>query len=179
MTFSPDDITEDKESRYIRLLTANHVRIKSFIFSMLPNEADADDVMQDASIIMWKKFDSYVPETDFTSWAVTIAKYKVLEFRRKNFSDGLMLDNTVLEMLAKDSLSVSEHTQERTEKLMECVKELTDVDRDFIQQKYSYGLTLKKLAGRFGLSISSAFRNNARIHGLLHGCVQRKMKVGA
>ncbi len=179
MTVGQEKSFEDKESRYIRLLTANHVRIKSFIFSLLSNEADAEDVMQDTSIVMWKKFDSYVPETDFTAWAVTIAKYKVMEFRRKNYSDGLMVDNQVLEILAKNNLDISEQTEERTEKLMECVKELQEVDRHFIQLKYSHGLTLKKLANRFGLSVTSAFRNNARIHGLLHSCVQRKMKVRA
>ncbi len=179
MAFGSEKKCEDKESRYIRLLTANYVRIKSFIFSMLPNEADADDVMQDASITMWKKFDTYIPETDFAAWAVTIAKYKVMEFRRRNFSNSILVDNEVLELLAKDNLQVFERSQERTEKLMECVKELTAGDQDFIKLKYSQGLTLKKLASRFGLSVTSAFRNNARIHGLLQSCVQRKMRVEA
>ena len=179
MTFRTDTKHDDKESSYIRLLTANYVRIKSFIYSMLPNEADADDVMQEASIIMWKKFDSYVPNTDFTAWAVTIAKYKVLEFRRKNYSDNVMLDSQVLELLAKDNLNIFEQAEERTEILMECVNSLPEGDRDFIKLKYSHGLTLKKLANSFGLSVTSAFRNSARIHGLLQSCVQRKMKVRA
>lgn len=79
MTGLPNKNLKVKENQYIRLLSAHYVRIKSFIFTMLPNESDADDVMQETSITLWKKFNDFQSGTDFVAWPVTIAKYKALE----------------------------------------------------------------------------------------------------
>ncbi len=169
----------EKEKQYIGLLAAHYVRIKSFIFSMLPNESDADDVMQETSITLWEKFDAFEQGTDFVAWAVTIAKYKVLEFRRKNQSNPLMLDTRVLELLEKENQSFYDQTEEKTQALNQCVQKLSGKDRNFLKLKYSHGFTLSKLSQRFGFSVTSAYRNDARIHGLLLYCIRRLLRLGS
>lgn len=168
-----------REENFIRLLSANYIRIKSFIFCQLPNESDVEDVMQETSVTLWNKFEDYQSGTDFVAWAVTIAKYKVMEFRRRNRHNPFLLDDDVLELLNGENPSNFDNTEERTQALASCVKKLPRSDQEFIKLKYSDGFTLKKLAHRFGLSIATAYRNLARIHGLLIECVRREIGVGA
>ena len=49
--------------------------------ALVPNVFDADEVFQDTSITLWKKFDQYRPDLDFRAWACRIAYYKVLKLR--------------------------------------------------------------------------------------------------
>ena len=167
-----------KEEDYIRSLSAHYVKIKSFIFCMLPNASDVDDVMQETSVTLWNKFNDYQPGTDFVAWAVTIAKYKVLEFRRKNQHNPIMLDENVVELLEKENTSFFDNTEERARALIQCIKKLSSQDQEFLKLKYAEGFTLKKLAQRFGFSITSIYRNSGRIHGLLLGCIHRVLGVG-
>jgi len=167
-----------REEKCIRLLSMHYVQIKSFIFCMIPNASDVDDVMQETSVFLWHRFDDYQPGTDFVAWAVTIAKYKVLEFRRKNQHNPIMLDKNVLELLEKEDTSLFDNTEERTQALVHCLKKLSGQDQEFLKLKYAEGFTLKRLAQRFGLSITSTYRNSGRIHSLLLGCIHQALGVG-
>jgi RNA polymerase sigma-70 factor (ECF subfamily) len=74
---------QDKQSfddRFLRLLLKNHYKIYAYILAFTHNTNDADDVMQDVSTILWKKFNKFKAGTNFTAWAVKVARYKVLQF---------------------------------------------------------------------------------------------------
>lgn len=167
-----------KKDQFVPLLVANYVRIKSFIFTMLPNGTDADDVMQETCVTLWNKFDDFQLDTDFVRWAVTVAKYKVFEFRRKNSHNPVMLDTRVLEQLERENQNLFDKTEETTDALTQCIQKLSSKDRNFIQLRYANSLTLKKMAQRLGFSVTSVHRNSARIHGLLFGCIRRFLGMG-
>ena len=124
-----------QEKTFITLFAANSSRINSFIFCMVPNESDAEDILQETTITMWEKYDTYQQGTDFVAWAVTIAKYKILEFRRKNKAKNLLLDDAVLTLLEEDSRNLFDDTEQRTRALRQCVQKLPKKDRDFIKLK--------------------------------------------
>ncbi|HDS84334.1 MAG TPA: sigma-70 family RNA polymerase sigma factor [Phycisphaerales bacterium] len=167
-----------QKADFIGLFAANSSRINSFIFCMVPNESDAEDIMQETTMTMWQKFDAYKHGTDFVAWAVTIAKYKILEFRRKNKAKHLQLDETVLSLLEKDSQRLFDDTDQRTRALRQCLQKLHKKDRDFLKLKYSEGLTAKKISHRIGVSLAAVYRVNARLNAQLLGCVQRILSVG-
>jgi RNA polymerase sigma-70 factor (ECF subfamily) len=167
-----------QEKTFITLFAANSSRINSFIFCMVPNESDAEDILQETTITMWEKYDTYQQGTDFVAWAVTIAKYKILEFRRKNKAKNLLLDDAVLTLLEEDSRNLFDDTEQRTRALRQCVQKLPKKDRDFIKLKYSQGLPAKRISQRIGISMAAVYRVNARLHAILFGCIQRILTTG-
>lgn len=169
---------ENREVTFVSLYAANSSRINSFIFCMVPNESDAEDIMQETTITLWEKFNTFTYGTDFAAWAVTIAKYKIYEFRRKNKAKHLLLDETVLDMLEKDGQHLFDDTEQRTRAIRQCIRKLPKNDRDFIKLKYSQGLNAKKISHRIGMSIAAVYRVNARLHAVLLGCIQRILLVG-
>jgi DNA-directed RNA polymerase specialized sigma24 family protein len=88
-----------------------------------------------------------------------------------------MLDKNVLELLEKENASVFDNTEERSHALTQCLKKLSSQDQEFLKLKYADSFTLKKLAQRFGFSVTSVYRNSCRIHGLLLGCIRRVLGV--
>src|ERR1700722_10832150 len=58
-------------------------RIYAYVVSLLPNRADAEDVFQQTSLILWKKWQQFDPTRDFVTWACGIAHFEVRNFLRK------------------------------------------------------------------------------------------------
>src|SRR5215218_100140 len=72
-----------KNKPFLRLFLQNQRRLYAYILTLLPNRADADDVLQETSLVMWDKFDPADPPTDFLAWARRVAYHKVLDFYKK------------------------------------------------------------------------------------------------
>ena len=45
------------------------------------NKNDVDDILQRATITMWRKYASFQPGTSFVHWAIKIAKYESSNFK--------------------------------------------------------------------------------------------------
>src|SRR6266508_2218769 len=69
---------------FLRLFLQNERRLYAYILTLLPNRADADDVLQEASLVMWDKFNERQPPDDFAAWGCRIAYFKVLDFCKKS-----------------------------------------------------------------------------------------------
>src|SRR5262245_16549035 len=82
-TGDSDERAPDKSKLFLRLFLQNERRLYGYILTLLPNRADADDTLQEASLAMWDKFDAKAPPGDFLAWARRVAYYKVLDFYKK------------------------------------------------------------------------------------------------
>jgi RNA polymerase sigma-70 factor (ECF subfamily) len=69
--------------RFVRLLALCQRRIFVYAMSLLHDPDDAEDVLQETNLVLWKKFKEYEPGTDFARWASRIAYHEALRVRRK------------------------------------------------------------------------------------------------
>ena len=77
------DIQSQQYQLFQREYLQNRKKIFTFIFFLVGNRADADDIFQDACVVMWKKFDSFKPGTSFVAWAKQICRNLVMDYRKK------------------------------------------------------------------------------------------------
>ena len=68
---------------FLRVFLENERRLYAYILTLVANHADAEDVLQEASLVMWDKFDEEHPPDNFVAWACRIAYFKVLDFSKK------------------------------------------------------------------------------------------------
>ena len=98
---------------FIRLLAAHSQSIYRYIFALLPDPDDAQDVYQDSVMTLWEKFGEYRCDLPFLPWACRFAHFKVLAHRKKNRRQPALLDDDVLEILAEEQ-SAGERTARGT-----------------------------------------------------------------
>lgn len=167
--------THGKEAEFVRLLTRHSSQIFGFILMLSVKRTDADDIMQETSVVLWEKFDSYIPGTSFQAWACRIAYYETLRQRR---SDGRVqfLSDNVFTLLASDALSIMEQTDVNKEALADCLDKLAEKDRRLIEQKYFVQLSTSEIAKRSERSVDSIYRALTRIHSLLSRCMHRELE---
>jgi RNA polymerase sigma-70 factor, ECF subfamily len=57
-------------------VSAEQARDFPLCVALVPNVADAEDIVQQAAIALWEKFDAYDPAQPFTPWACRFALNK-------------------------------------------------------------------------------------------------------
>ena len=90
----------ERNETFVRLHSRYQQRIYAFILTLVPNPTDADDILQETGVVLWRKFDEFDLDTDFVHWAHKIAYYEVLKFRTRQGKERLCFDETLIEAMA-------------------------------------------------------------------------------
>lgn len=92
------------ETSYLRLWTQHQRQVFAYIYTLIPNRADAEDLLQDTGVTLWERFDDFEIGTDFVSWAFQVAYWKIRNARRKYAKSPILQDDVLLDALAKEAL---------------------------------------------------------------------------
>ena len=161
---------------FARVFAAHHRRIFSYVRSLVPNHADAEEVFQETCVVLWHKFEDYDRDREFAPWALAVAHNQIRTWRhQKRRQSKVMFSDTLLEDLANEEAAVEEQLARQSEVLSLCVNELRLDDRDLINQFYGSGETAKALAERLGRPANTVYKALGRIRSWLHECVRRKL----
>jgi RNA polymerase sigma-70 factor (ECF subfamily) len=162
---------------FLRLFLENERRLYAYILTLLANRTDADDVLQEASLVMWDKFDEAHPPTDFAAWGCRIAYFKVLDFYKKNHRSRIHFSQPMLEQVAETLAEQASSLQldERREALAGCIEKLRPRDRDLLARRFAPGATTQSTAAQVGRSADAVYKALAKIRLALFDCVTRAL----
>lgn len=166
----------DGVGEFARLIRESHRELFGFIFTMLQNRADAEDVYQQTALVLWKKFADFNPGTNFTGWAIRVAQFEIKDYikaqrRRKVFCSDAILDAIAVAYQAEPD----DRRTKRMEALANCLEKLNDRDRRMLKQCYSVGRDYKKIAASEGKTIAAMYKAISRIRKALFNCIQQAM----
>src|SRR5215471_9542211 len=133
---------------FLRLFLRNERRLYAYILTLLPNRADADDVLQEVSLVLWDKFDAENPPDDFAAWGCRIAYFKVLDFYKKSHRSRVCFSQAMLERVAETAVEEAAALQldERRAALARCVEKLSPRNRDLLTRRFAEGATTQSTA---------------------------------
>jgi RNA polymerase sigma-70 factor (ECF subfamily) len=144
--------------------------------SLLGNVDDAEEVVQESGLVLWKKFHEYQPGTDFVRWACQIARFQSLKVRARRFRGPQVLSNEFLAMVAAASQDKSQAELEaRRKAIAQCMQELRAADQDLIVRRYRKNGTTREVAEALNRSVQGTRRSLQRIREILAKCVRRKL----
>ena len=164
-----------KDERFLRLLLAHQQEIYAYILALVANRNDADDIMQEAVTIMWRKFDVFEPGTSFRAWATAIARNRIKKFFEKYRNSRLRFSQDIIDAIEIRATESLGQMDDIIEALRGCVRKLDERDQRFVQMRYDKKFPSKKIADLFGISIHSFYRAMARIYKLLEVCIGRSL----
>jgi RNA polymerase sigma-70 factor (ECF subfamily) len=174
-----DDLAESsRQDRFVMLLKGVHQRLLAYLVSMLANRHDAEDVLQRASITMWRKFDTFEAESDFMAWASTVAFYEARNFQRVASRSRLRFDADLLETFASERLQDLRQHDERMEVLQRCVQVVDEKSRSLIQAIYADGVEIAALAQKLGLAPQTLYNRIGAIRRELAEAIARRLTGG-
>ena len=164
---------------FIKLFTKYQRRVFLFILSQVPNPVDAEEIHQEANVIIWRKFDRFELGTNFLAWACQIATYEVLKYRERQRRDRHLFSDEFVRQVASDAIEQADELEQRRQHLAVCLSKLRNEDRELIQQRYSAGESGKSVAELIGRPINSVYQSLSRIRRTLLECVNRQVQAQA
>lgn len=161
---------------FTELLHESRSRIFGYIYSLVHNQADAEELFQETAVRLWQKFPDYDPERDFGRWATRFAHLTVLNFIRVNSRRRTFFNAGVLERMAEvHQREATSNSAARSEALAGCLDHLPDRDQCLVESCYSGDRTMKEVAADVGRSAGSIYQSMRRIRRTLLVCVERVM----
>src|SRR5437660_4919779 len=111
------DATQQHD-QFVERFVRSQDRLYAYVATLLPNRTDAEEVFQQTSLVLWKKWQQFDPGRDFVTWACGIAHLEVRNFLRKHKDRGrVYLDEDVLAEVAQVRLDLSEVLEARRQAL--------------------------------------------------------------
>jgi len=68
------------QQRFLSLFLRSEREIFRYVAALVPNVSDAEDIVQQAAMALWEKFDAYDPNQPFTPWACRFALNKARQW---------------------------------------------------------------------------------------------------
>lgn len=166
------------QSDFMRLFVRHERDLRVFARGMLPNWSAVDDVLQEASVVMWKKLHQLEKEEDFFTWARVIVRYEALRARRNAARDRLVLSEETLNLLADESMDTTggDLEQERAA-LNSCLQKMGDEQRDLVFAASMRDGGVKELAEATNRTANSLYKLIGRLRASLRECVQRELQT--
>ncbi len=166
--------TDMWSERFLNLLMLNNKKIYTFIFTMVHNHFDADDIMQDTVTFMYRNFDKYQEGSNFAAWGIKIAHYRILNYRRKQ-KGHVHFDAELYDMIKNETEHVQDDVNVKLEALQRCRGKLPKADNRILEMRYDSNVSVKDIAEYFGQSTHRIYRSVARIHDMLLRCVRKAL----
>jgi RNA polymerase sigma-70 factor (ECF subfamily) len=160
------------DDEFVEQLAKIQLRLRSYIYTLLRDSTSADDVLQEASVALWKKRLDYDASRDFFRWACGVALIEVLRHRRKTATDKLLFDEALLNTLAAEYVEQTEDWDLRRAALNRCMQKLRTQDRWLLDARYRSGVTVGQIADQLGRPLSTIYSSLTRIRESLYRCVR-------
>lgn len=159
----------------VRLLTRHQEELFRHIFTLLPHEEDARDVLQETAVALFRKFTDYDASKPFLPWAYRFAQLEVMKQRERNRRGARLLNPELIRLLAQEREQHEAALQNRLLALERCLDQLPPTDRDLIRQRYQDRARIEELVRRSGASRRTLFRQLDRVRRVLMDCIQRRL----
>src|SRR5262245_54687494 len=95
--------SSDPTAEFLALYSHNYPRLRFYLATLMPFADDAADVLQETSLVLWKKFDTYETGTNFFAWACKIARLQALKFRERRGKHAVVFSDQLLDTLADEA----------------------------------------------------------------------------
>lgn len=168
------DRRDPEAVRRVHGLFLSHIDvIRGFIRALVRDPHLADDVLQETFLTVAAKADRFEPGTNFPKWACAIARFKVLEARRREAMRIDFLSEDVLEALAAAHRPVV--GDDRIPLLDQCLERLTPRVLRMMKLRYVSGCTSAEVAERVGWKVGAVYVALSRARTALRRCVEDKL----
>jgi RNA polymerase sigma-70 factor (ECF subfamily) len=165
----------ERHHRFLRSFTAHEPAIRAHVRRLVPTRADADDVMQEISVVLWEKFDSFREDGDFKAWAFGVARFEVLAWLRDRGRDRLVLDEEVATKIAGETAEDEPRLERQREALEHCMKKVPDDQRNLLMQAYQPECRIQEVAERSGRTVAGFYQWLHRMRKQLLDCIRRAL----
>jgi RNA polymerase sigma-70 factor, ECF subfamily len=165
----------DRAEEFVFLLARHERQLGAYVMTMVPHPQDADDILQEAKVVMWRHFAKFESGTNFGAWARKVAFHQVLAYRKRKHRDRLDFSEEFLSAVADEAELGAPRLELRERALYDCIAKLPADQGEVLRLRYQDALSLDDMAARLGRTVCALYRQLSRVRQVLHECVTKTL----
>lgn len=171
--------TEIDSHSFDEQLALHALALRQYVRSLLPGYHGADDVAQEVLVKVWEKKQQFAPGTHFKAWIFTIARFYVMNQRRKLArSPVITLDDELMDQIDRQWMTEEiRQPEEELEALRQCMNSLSAADQQLLHVRYATKTSLETYAQNEGLSSGSLKARLFRLRETLRRCIELRLQA--
>lgn len=170
---------DKKSANFFRLYTSIQNRLHSIILVIVHNQVVAEDLLQETAATLWEKFDQFEEGTNFSAWAIRIAKNKCFEYLRRNEKTKKLFRNEFYTQAADWAVEATQDLSAHLKALDSCCEKLDAKRRSLLKLRYAENVSIKDLAVQFGQPVSTLYNHIAQALDWLRFCMKKTLSSQA
>jgi RNA polymerase sigma-70 factor (ECF subfamily) len=160
---------------FMRLLLEEESAVKVYVRRFVPSWHDVEEVVQQTSLIAWKKFAELEDPDHFGGWLMTIARFEAMKYRRSLARSPLVFSDKHSEKLADATGHISAHDADRRDALEGCLRKLDSTNRELIIGVHQPGITIREYAQQKSRPEERVYKTIQRLRQKLLNCVRQTL----
>ena len=175
---SPEVDDGEQHARFVALLCQSYRSLYSFAISLGADVHQADDLMQEVSILLWEHFEEFDLQTSFVRWGRTFVRNAFRNHCRSFWKKRFVFSPDVIKQLAQTQYEAEELLELRLSLLRRCLRLLPRADRNLVKSYYGQRTTASGIARKAGRTPAAIRKALSRIRMKLSACIDRQMGIG-
>jgi RNA polymerase sigma-70 factor (ECF subfamily) len=167
---------QDRQAEFAEYLRRHQSQLFGYIHSLVRDLNDADDLFQQTTVILWKKFDEFDRRRSFIVWGCGVARWEAANFLRARSRQRLYFtDELNLLLIEAQADWTPEDLEDQKGALSGCVAKLRQRDRELLEDCYGTDSGVRAVADQHGRSAQSVHNSLRRIRRTLFECIRRTL----
>ena len=179
MTLLPQNISEELlRKEYCRNMRQYWPELLRFTLKLIPHRSDAEEVLQEASLVLWRKYDEFETGSNFLTWAKKVVFFEVLTFRKKK-KQWLHFSSELVEELSTESFNPKRQVLVVHDALERCMLKLSEKDQNLVRLRYQEKRNSQEISEMVKRSVEAIYKAFGRIRIALRNCIQQELSGGS
>ena len=169
------DMNNERNELFIRLLAEYERKLTRYVMALVPRIADAEDILQESKLVMWREFPKFEEDSNFNAWARKVIFYRILNYRKvkKKDSERYVFSDAFFEVLGEEYESGEERREKQFKQLQKCIGNLQPEHKTMIMLRYYEGEPIEGMADTIGRTVAACYKTLSRIRLNLRKCLQK------
>lgn len=160
--------------QFVRLFLQHEPELLRTALMYVPVRNEAREIVQDAAIAIWKRFDHYDPERSFAAWACGHVRIEVKRYLRASRRRSLLSERAA-EILTAAESNVTAESESRQYALRHCLEYLPDDQRVLIHRYYLDEQCVAAIAAEQSRTVEAIYKALQRIRRVLLKCIEGQL----
>jgi RNA polymerase sigma-70 factor (ECF subfamily) len=158
-----------------RLWVQSQPAISAYISANVIDAHHAEDLVQEVAQVVAEKFATFDSNRSFLSWALGIARNRLLKYYRTRARDRLVLSEAALMRIGEGLERVEHEAEDRRTALRHCLQQVTGRRREVLEMRYGQNVRVAEIADEFDMSASAVSVMLYRVRAALYDCVRGQL----
>jgi RNA polymerase sigma-70 factor (ECF subfamily) len=169
---------DDSQAQFLRLFLPSERELFRYIAALVPNVGDAEEIVQQTAVELWKKFDQYDAQQPFTPWACRFAINIVKQWVASRKRWQALLERGLAEELVNRRDQLRPQFENRLSHLDQCLEKLPSEQRAVVEAYYFRRQSIDVIAAETRRSAESIYKTLQRIRLMLRQCIEQAEQTG-